>query len=79
MIPRSLAERMSSRKALSCIVASYNMRHYKGVPKKRQVSVDQKIARLVKEVNTERPTYGTRRRAAAVIKTEKSVTLNRKR
>lgn len=66
MILRSLAKKMSSRKALSYVGASYNMPYYKGVSKKRQAPVDQKIARMVREIGTERPAYGTRRLAAAV-------------
>ena len=77
MILRSLAERMSSRKALSYIGASYNMLYYRGVSKKRQVPVDQRIARLVKKISTERPAYGTRRLAAAVSR-KTGVRVNRK-
>ena len=66
MILLSLAEKMSSRKALSYVGASYNMLYYRGVSKKRRTPPDSGVARLVKKVSTERPAYGTRRLAAAV-------------
>ena len=57
---------MSSRKALSYVGASKNMLYYENVPKKKQTALDGRVARMVKEIGTERPAYGTRRLAAAV-------------
>ena len=53
------------------------MLYYKGVLKKRRVPLDQKIARLVREISTERPAYGTRR-LAAVVSRKTGTRVNRK-
>ena len=66
MILRSLAKRMSSRKALSYIGGSYNMPYHSEAAGKRRAPPDRRVTRLVKKISTERPAYGTRRLAAAV-------------
>lgn len=67
MILRSLAEKMSSRKALPYIGASKNMLYYAEVPRK-QAALDDGVARAVKEISVERPACETRRLAAAAAR-----------
>ena len=65
MMLLSLAERMSTRKALSYVGASKNMLFYNGTSKKRRPSPDGGVADAVKKIAAGRPAYGTRRLAAA--------------
>ena len=78
MILTKLAQRMSSRKALSYIGASYNMLYYKESGRKRNARRDDSIAGHVRRASVARPAYGTRRLAAAIAK-ETRKPVNRKR
>ena len=52
MMLLSLAERMSSRKALSYVGASRNMLYYRKVARKRQTALDDCVASTVREIST---------------------------
>ena len=65
MMLRRLADRMSSRKALSYIGASKNMLYYKGSGKKRSAPLDSTVAKHVRRIGAERTACGTRRLATA--------------
>lgn len=53
------------------------MLYYQSVPKKKQTSLDDTIAKLVKRLSTKRPAYGTRR-LAAMVSRELQRPVNRK-
>lgn len=65
MMLLSLAEKMSTRKALSYVGASKNMLFYNTASKKRRTPLDRRVAGAVRKIAAERPAYGTRRLAAA--------------
>ena len=65
MILLSLAEKMSTRKALSYVGASKNMLFYSTASGKKRAPLDGRVAGAVKKIAAERPAYGTRRLAAA--------------
>ena len=66
MILCRLAQRMPSRRALSYMGASNNMLYYKESGRKGAIPLDGAVAGQVRKIGTERPSYGTRRLAAAV-------------
>lgn len=68
-------KQMSLRKSLSYAGISHNMWYYS--KKSRNIPVDPLISKTVQEIGTARPTYGTRRMAAAISR-ELQTAINRK-
>lgn len=74
-VAREITKQMSLRRSLSYTGISRNMWYYSKKP--RNIPVDPVVSKTVQKIGTTRPTYGTRRMAAAASK-ELQTAINRK-
>ena len=69
-VAREITKQMSLRRSLSYTGISRNMWYYSKKPK--NIPVDPVVSKAVQKIGTARPTYGTRRMAAAAKGTANS-------
>jgi len=75
-VARQITKQMSLRKSLLYTGMSHNKWYYSKKP--RNIPADQVVSKTVQEIGTARPTYGTRRMAAAASR-ELKIPVNRKK
>ena len=75
IVTKAITEKLSLRKALSLTGISNTKWYHTKTP--RNIPLNKKVTETVQKIGTKRPTYGTRRMAAAVTR-ELKTAVNRK-